>query len=83
MSECCVMCSVVGDDVIGGQETANVGVSSFRNANNKPLLFAEARLVTAHEIGKTSSSSSFSSPLSLFTSHKIMLQCRNNTVEPL
>jgi disintegrin and metalloproteinase domain-containing protein 17 len=46
------ICSpLVGDDVIGDQETANVGVSSFRNADNRPLLFAEARLVTAHEIG--------------------------------
>ena len=42
--------SVVGDDV-GRKETANVGVTSFRNADNRPLLFAEGRLVTAHEIG--------------------------------
>lgn len=35
----------------GGSETANVGVSSFRNSGNRLLLLAEARLVTAHEIG--------------------------------
>jgi hypothetical protein len=73
MSECCVSCSVVGDDVIGDQETANVGVSSFRNADNRPLLFAEARLVTAHEIGKTSSSSSSSPPLSYLTQNNATL----------
>ena len=33
-------------------ETANVGISSFRNSGNRLLLLAEARLVTAHEIGK-------------------------------
>ena len=36
----------------GGSETANVGVSSFRNSGNRLLLLAEARLVTAHEIGE-------------------------------